>query len=105
MFRRALCTEETAASEQERLKGNVKWFDSRKGFGFITPEDGSPDIFVHQTQVHAPGFRNLSDGEPVEFFVKETDDGKLRAEHVTGPEGAYVQGAPRPQNRQDDWQF
>jgi hypothetical protein len=40
--------------------GHVKWFDVKKGFGFITPEDGSADIFVHQSSVHAEGFRSLA---------------------------------------------
>jgi cold shock CspA family protein len=47
--------------------GTVKWFDTTKGYGFISPEDGSPDVFVHQTAVHADGFRSLAVSE---FFQR-----------------------------------
>ena len=49
----------------EKILGTVKWFSDRKGFGFITPASGGPDVFVHQTEIHAPGFRSLADGEEV----------------------------------------
>lgn len=49
-------------------KGKVKWFDERKGYGFITPEDGN-DLFVHHSSIQEQGFRNLEDGEDVEFEV------------------------------------
>jgi cold shock CspA family protein len=45
--------------------GNVKWFNVEKGFGFITPADGGADLFVHQTNIHAEGFRSLGEGEEV----------------------------------------
>ncbi|CAM6082727.1 unnamed protein product [Calypogeia fissa] len=75
--------------------GKVKWFNSSKGFGFITPDDGGEDLFVHQTSIHAEGFRSLREGEAVEFVVESSDDGRTKALDVTGPQGAYVQGAPR----------
>lgn len=76
--------------------GKVKFFDSTKGFGFITPDAGGEDIFVHQSAIHANGFRSLADGEEVEFEVQEDPRrGKKFAVNVTGPNGAFVQGAPR----------
>lgn len=76
--------------------GTVKWFDVKKGFGFIIPDDGTDDVFVHQTAIHAEGFRSLAEGEPVEFTTMEDpSNGKIKAQNVTGPMGAYVQGAPR----------
>mmetsp|Transcript_44195 Transcript_44195/g.32176 ORF Transcript_44195/g.32176 Transcript_44195/m.32176 type:complete len:116 (+) Transcript_44195:36-383(+) len=79
-----------------KTSGTVKFFNSAKGYGFIVPDDGSPEIFVHQSAIHARGYRSLADGEPVEFDV-ETDSvkGKSFATNVTGPNGSFVQGAPR----------
>ncbi len=99
--RAALCTmQEDAADGAEPMVGTCKWFNVEKGYGFIAVTGEDRDIFVHQSDIYAPGFRSLAEGEPLEFRV-ETDDktGKLKAVDVTGPEGAYVQGAPR---RQDD---
>lgn len=79
-------------------------FNTIKGFGFIVPDDGSDDIFVHQTAIKAEGFRSLADGEVVEFLVEEDDNGRRKASKVTGPEGSNVQGAPfRPQNDYDGY--
>eukprot|EP01134_Creolimax_fragrantissima_P004976 CFRG4976T1 len=77
-------------------QGVCKWFNSTKGYGFITPDDGSPDVFVHQSSIKSSGFRSLGEGERVEFSV-ETDDrsGKVKAGQVTGPNGADCVGAPR----------
>ena len=49
--------------------GTVKWFNDAKGYGFITPEDGSKDVFVHHTAIQSQGFRTLQEGETVEFEV------------------------------------
>ena len=82
-----------------RLSGVVKWFDRPKGYGFISPAAGGKDIFVHQTQVHAPGFRSLAPGEDVEYVVGELD-GRTHAVEVTGPGGAFVKGTPRPKEEE-----
>ncbi len=50
-----------------RTKGTVKWFNDTKGFGFITPDDGSKDCFVHHTEIQSTGFRSLAEGDKVEF--------------------------------------
>lgn len=83
------------------IKGQVKWFDVKKGFGFIIPENGSNDVFVHQSDIHASGFRSLAEGEEVEFEVVEEGDGRRKAKGVTGPDGVHVQGAPRDSNYDD----
>ncbi len=49
--------------------GTVKWFDARKGFGFIEPDDGGKDVFVHVTAVQAAGLRGLDEGQKVSFEV------------------------------------
>ena len=54
------------------MKGTVQWFNDSKGFGFITPDDGSKDVFVHHTAISSEGFRSLSEGDRVEF---ETEQG------------------------------
>merc|ERR1712071_401151 len=77
-----------------KATGTVKWFDSRKGFGFIIPNDGSADVFVHHSTLHAEGFRSLAEGESVEYNVVEGSDGRRNAEQVTGPDGELVQGVP-----------
>ena len=52
-----------------RTTGNVKWFNDAKGYGFITPENGEKDCFVHHSAIQAEGFRSLAEGERVEFDI------------------------------------
>jgi len=76
-----------------RLKGTVKWFSAQKGYGFITPEGGGEDIFVHQSKIQTEGFRSLAEGEEVEFDkVKDPEKGEFKAENVTGPSGKAPKG-------------
>jgi cold shock CspA family protein len=77
-----------------KMTGTVKTFNPTKGFGFIIPADGSQgDVFVHQTNIKANGFRSLAVGEEVEYDI-ETRDGRNVAVNVTGPGGASVKGSP-----------
>ena len=61
--------------------GTVKWFNEAKGYGFIAPEDGGKDVFVHFSGINGEGFRTLNEGQQVEFEVKEGPKG-LQATEV-----------------------
>jgi len=68
--------------EVERVMqyGTVKWFNDAKGFGFIAPEDGSADVFVHHSAISSEGFRSLQEGQRVSYEVTQ------------GPKGAQAEG-------------
>jgi CspA family cold shock protein len=64
-----------------RITGTVKWFNDSKGFGFITPENGQKDCFVHHSAIQGQGFKSLAEGERVEFEVVQGAKGPA-AENV-----------------------
>jgi CspA family cold shock protein len=57
------------------ITGTVKWFNESKGFGFITPEDGSKDVFVHFSAIQGGGFKSLAEGQQVQFDVEQGQKG------------------------------
>ncbi|HOM60020.1 MAG TPA: cold-shock protein [Anaerohalosphaeraceae bacterium] len=56
-------------------KGTVKWFNDSKGFGFICPEEGGNDLFVHHSEIQASGFKSLKEGQKVEYEVGQGKKG------------------------------
>ena len=62
--------------------GAVKWFNATKGFGFIQPDSGGPDVFVHITQVQRAGLTGLSDGQKVSFELEARRDGRTAASDI-----------------------
>ena len=84
--------------------GTVKWFNERKGFGFITPEDGSKDVFVHHSSIAGSGFKTLAEGQRVTFGVEQGPKGPSATDvpvkptvRPTAPAGRAVP-APRSQD-------
>jgi CspA family cold shock protein len=65
--------------------GTVKWFSAEKGYGFITPDDGTPDVFVHFSAISGEGFKNLDEGQKVEYEVTAGQK---------GPQASSVRPAP-----------
>ena len=64
------------------MKGKVKWFNDQKGYGFITPDDGTADVFVHHTAIQGEGFKSLAENQAVEFEILQSDKGPKAANVV-----------------------
>ncbi|XP_057504473.1 cold shock protein 2-like [Actinidia eriantha] len=82
-------------AETQRSTGTVKWFSGQKGFGFIAPDGGDDDLFVHQTEIQSDGFRTLREGQRVEFAVDSGEDGRIKAVDVMGMAGSNRFGGGR----------
>ncbi|MBL1276649.1 MAG: cold-shock protein [Ectothiorhodospiraceae bacterium] len=72
--------------------GTVKWFNNAKGYGFIVPESGGEDVFVHYSTIDGSGFKTLKEGQPVHFEALSSPRG-IQTTRVMGPEGE-----PKSQN-------
>uniref|UniRef100_A0A7V3ZTH9 Cold-shock protein n=1 Tax=candidate division WOR-3 bacterium TaxID=2052148 RepID=A0A7V3ZTH9_UNCW3 len=59
----------------ERYRGTVKWFNPKKGYGFITPHDGSKDLFVHYSDIEGEGFKSLEEGDKVSYEIEQSKKG------------------------------
>lgn len=59
----------------ERLTGRVKWFNSQKGYGFIVPDNGGKELFVHFSAIESSGYKTLKEGQRVEFEIEQSDKG------------------------------
>jgi CspA family cold shock protein len=71
----------TTVQEERVASGTVKWFNSEKGFGFIQQDNGGPDVFVHYSAIASGGYRELNEGQKVEFDVTQGQKGP-QAENV-----------------------
>ena len=65
-----------ASGNTSRIKGEVKWFSNQKGYGFITPEDGGKDVFVHHSAIMGEGYKSLDEGQKVSFEVTQGPKGE-----------------------------
>ncbi|XP_044475134.1 cold shock protein 2-like [Mangifera indica] len=79
-------------AETRRSTGTVKWFSAQKGFGFIAPDEGGEDLFVHQTSIRSEGFRTLAEGQPVVFAVDFGENGRSKAVDVEAASRSHRPG-------------
>ena len=67
----------------DRIQGTVKWFNETKGFGFIVPDNGGSDVFVHISAVQSSPLNTLNDGDKVEFSIKTGNNGREQADQLS----------------------
>ncbi len=70
-------------AEQQRIQGTVRWFSRVKGYGFIQPDGQEKDVFVHYSAIQGEGYRNLDEGQRVEFSVEDTPKGPQAVQVVS----------------------
>jgi CspA family cold shock protein len=76
--------------------GTVKWFNADKGYGFITPDEGGKDLFVHFSAIQGSGYRSLAEGAKVEYEAQQGDKGPQAATVHLLAEAGHFGGGPRP---------
>jgi cold shock protein len=84
LLRAARCRAARFSASTEALMaiGTVKWFNAQKGFGFIQPDDGSKDVFVHVSAVERAGISNLAEGQKLSFELEQGQNGKTSAVNI-----------------------
>jgi len=78
------CSLSYSQGETQVSTGTVKWFNASKGFGFIVPDDGSEDLFVHHSEIKASGYASLDEGQKVEFEVGQGKKGPCATNVIPG---------------------
>jgi CspA family cold shock protein len=70
------------SDRNSEVSGTVKWYNGQKGYGFIQPDDGSKDVFVHVSAVERAGMQTLNEGQKVKFGIEQGQQGKLSAVNI-----------------------